>query len=77
VDVKDIKCPLQRWEKHENMFPTIGFYIRQIFEIIGCQIDIKRIFSLARIVITKYLLGIIITNNNIMTCDNSMDKNGK
>ncbi len=25
VDVKDMKCPLQWWEKHENMFPTIGF----------------------------------------------------
>jgi hypothetical protein len=25
MDVKDIKCPLQWWEKHENMFLTIGF----------------------------------------------------
>jgi hypothetical protein len=24
VNVKDIKCPLQRWEKHESMFPIIG-----------------------------------------------------
>jgi hypothetical protein len=30
VDVKDIKCPLQWWEKHENMFPTVGFCARQI-----------------------------------------------
>jgi hypothetical protein len=30
VDVKDIKCPLHWWEKHENMFPTIGFCARQI-----------------------------------------------
>ncbi len=28
-DVKDIKCPLQWWEKHENMFPTIGFYAKK------------------------------------------------
>jgi hypothetical protein len=27
VDVKDIKCPFQWWEKHEKMFPTIGFYV--------------------------------------------------
>jgi hypothetical protein len=25
LDVKDIKCPLQWWHKHEAMFPTIGF----------------------------------------------------
>jgi hypothetical protein len=25
VDIKDIKCPLQWWEKHESMFPTICF----------------------------------------------------
>ncbi len=28
VDFKDIKCPLQWWEKHESMFLTIGFYVR-------------------------------------------------
>jgi hypothetical protein len=27
-DVKDIKCPFLWWEKHENMFPTIGFYAK-------------------------------------------------
>jgi hypothetical protein len=30
MDVKDITCPLHWWEKHENMFPTIGFCARQI-----------------------------------------------
>ncbi len=25
LDVKDIKCPLQWWQKYETMFPTIGF----------------------------------------------------
>jgi hypothetical protein len=24
VEVKNIKCPLQWWEKHESMFPTVG-----------------------------------------------------
>jgi hypothetical protein len=23
VDVKDMKCPLEWWEKHENMFPFV------------------------------------------------------
>jgi hypothetical protein len=25
VDVKDIKCPFQWWEKHETMFHIVGF----------------------------------------------------
>jgi hypothetical protein len=63
--------------KHESLFPTIDFCIKQISRIVGCQIEIVRIFSLDRIMITKYLLGIVIMNNNIMTCDNSMEKNGE
>jgi len=49
VDVKDIKCPLQWWEKYESMFPTFGFYVRQIFKIVGFQIEIERTFSLVGI----------------------------
>jgi hypothetical protein len=30
VDVKEIKCPLQWWQKHESMFPIVRFLIRQI-----------------------------------------------
>ncbi len=52
VNVKDIKCPLQLWEKHHNMFPTIGFCARQILEIVGSQIETKRIFSLVGILST-------------------------
>jgi hypothetical protein len=44
VDVKNIKCPLQWWEKYENMFLTIGFYARQILKIVRSQIEIERIF---------------------------------
>jgi hypothetical protein len=25
VDVKDIKCPLEWWAKHESLFPTVAF----------------------------------------------------
>jgi hypothetical protein len=49
VDVKDMKCPLHWWEKHESMFPTFGFCAKQILGIVESQIEIKRIFSLARI----------------------------
>jgi hypothetical protein len=44
VDVKNIMCLLQWWEKNESMFPTIGFYARQILRIVGSQIEIERIF---------------------------------
>jgi hypothetical protein len=27
VDVKEINSPLQWWEKHGFMFPTIGFFV--------------------------------------------------
>jgi hypothetical protein len=30
VDVKEIKCHLQWWQKQESMFPIVGFLIHQI-----------------------------------------------
>ncbi len=42
VDVKDIKCPLQWWEKHESMFPTFGFCARKILGIVGPQTETKK-----------------------------------
>jgi hypothetical protein len=44
VDVKNIKYLLQWWEEHKNMFRTIGFCIKQIFGIVGYQIEIEKIF---------------------------------
>ncbi len=52
VDVKDIKCPLQWWEKHEIIFLTINFCARQILGIVGFQIETKKIFSLVGILIS-------------------------
>ncbi len=46
VVVENIKFFFQWWEKHESMFPTIGFLAHQILSIIGPQIEIERIFSL-------------------------------
>jgi hypothetical protein len=49
LNVEDIRCPLHWWEKHGNMFPIVGFCVRQILGIIGSQIEIEIIFSLPRI----------------------------
>ncbi len=46
LDVENIKKKFQWWEKHESMFPTIGFLAHQILSIIGPQIETERIFSL-------------------------------
>jgi hypothetical protein len=51
LNVKDIKCPFQWWQKHEAMFFTIGFLAQQILEIVGSQIETKRIFSLVGILV--------------------------
>jgi hypothetical protein len=47
VDVKDIKNLLQWWEKHESKFHVVGFFAKQIFKIVGSQIEIECILSLA------------------------------
>jgi hypothetical protein len=44
VDVKNIKNPLQWWEKPESRFFAIGFLAKQILKIVGSQIEIELIF---------------------------------
>jgi hypothetical protein len=44
VDPKDVKCPFQRWGKHEAMFSIVDFLACQILGIVGSQIEIERIF---------------------------------
>jgi hypothetical protein len=44
MNTKDIKCPLQWWEKHESMLPKVGFLARQILINIDSQIKTKKIF---------------------------------
>ncbi len=51
MDVKNIKCPFQWWQKHEGMFPIVGFLVQQIFGVVGSQIEIEGIFSLPKIFI--------------------------
>jgi hypothetical protein len=46
LDSKDIKCPIQWWGKHEAMFHVVCFLAHQILNIVGSQIEIKRIFPL-------------------------------
>jgi len=47
------------------MFPTIGFCAKQILEIVGFQMEMERIFSLAGILTN--LLGDITYNQKIWT----------
>ncbi len=47
--VKDIKCCLEWWAKHEFLFPTVAFLARQILDIVGSWIEIERIISLVGI----------------------------
>ncbi len=49
VDVKDIKNPFQQCKKHESRFHVVGFLAKKILGIVGYQIEIECIFSLARI----------------------------
>jgi hypothetical protein len=42
VDAKDIKHPLEWWSKHQTMFPTIDFLVKQILRIVGSQIETKK-----------------------------------
>jgi len=46
MDAKNIKCPSDWWEKHESMFPIVGFLAYQILNIVGSQIEIFILFSL-------------------------------
>ncbi len=46
MDVKDIKCPLQWWEKTWKHVSYSYFCPRQILGLVGSQIEIERIFSL-------------------------------
>jgi hypothetical protein len=51
VKSKEIKCPLEWWVKHESLFSKVGFLFMQILNRLGSEIETKRIFSLARILI--------------------------
>ncbi len=44
MDVKDIKNPLQWWEKHEFRFSIVGFFAKQVLGILSFQIEIEHIF---------------------------------
>jgi hypothetical protein len=48
-EIKDIKCLLDWWAKHEPFFRIIAFLTCQILGIVGFKINTKNIFSLTRI----------------------------
>ncbi len=41
LDIKDIKCPLQLWQKHEAMLSTIGFLTWHTLGVVEFQIETK------------------------------------
>jgi len=49
VNSKEIKCPLEWWEKYEPLFSKVGFLVMEILSILGPQIETKHIFSLVAI----------------------------
>jgi hypothetical protein len=74
MDGKEITCPLRWWEKHEMIFPTVGFLIQQILRIIlGSQIETKRIFSLAKILID--LRSFLLKSTNLEKLIFTMNRN--
>jgi hypothetical protein len=50
MDVKDIKCPFQWWEKM-NLFVMDWFFVHQILGIVRSQIEMEKYFSLIEIFI--------------------------
>ncbi len=54
--MKEIKCPLQWWEKNETMFPIVGFLACQILGIVGSQIETEMIFSLIGILTNSFTI---------------------
>jgi len=46
------KCIFQWWDKHESMFFIINFLAYPIFDIVGSQIEMQKIFFFVNIYIT-------------------------
>jgi hypothetical protein len=49
---QDLQSPLVWWKIHESQFPNVGFLARQIFGIVGSQIEIEHIFSITDVLIS-------------------------
>jgi hypothetical protein len=47
ISKEDLQSPLVWWKTHESQFPNVGFLARQIFGILGSQIE--RMFSIVRV----------------------------
>ncbi len=58
IDVKDIKCPLQWWEKHETIFLIVGFFALALLD----HILNKKNFFLRRI-LTNFRICKLQTEN--------------
>jgi hypothetical protein len=50
VDVKDIKCPLEWWAKHESLFPIVAFLFIKFLALLVLKYKIERKISLVGII---------------------------
>jgi hypothetical protein len=46
MDVKDIKCPLEWWGKHEYLFSIVAFLAHHVLGIVDFQTKTENFFSL-------------------------------
>jgi len=42
--------PFTLWAEHEQQFPNLIYFARQVMGIVGCQIEIERIFNMTGVI---------------------------
>jgi hypothetical protein len=62
VKPEDYALPFTWWQSHEIRFPYVSFVARQILGILGSQIEIKRIFNIARVLTSLWCCGLGVDN---------------
>jgi hypothetical protein len=57
VKLEDYQLPLTWWKSHEIQFPNVFFITRQIFRILGSQIEIEQHLDAFVIWAFRWILG--------------------
>jgi len=50
VEPKDCENPLHWWEPQESQYSMIGIFVQQNFNIVGSQIEMKRVLTIAGLI---------------------------
>jgi len=61
------KNPLISWRNHESQFSNVAFPAKQILGIPRSQIETKKVFSLARVLITLQQSCLQVENLDMIT----------